>query len=377
MQRTFAVGPNDRLLSVTTPTFDISFLEYLLPLISGASLYLTEAERAADSFRMISLIADYQPTLMQATPSFWHGLLTAGWRGDPQLCVLAGGEALPTKVAEELLRGCGALWNLYGPTETTIWSLKAQITQAEYITLGAPIANTRVYILDEEGHPVPRGVDGELYIAGDGVAHGYDGQPELSAQRFLSEPGYPGGRMFRTGDLVRCDVRGQLCFVGRKDSQIKLRGYRIELGEIERTLARHPHVDGAVVACIESAPLHKALAAFIVTNAPLSLFEQLKNDLRQQLPDYMVPTLWQRVTAFPNTANGKIDRKRLAADFVAEEPLAPPPALSDAEQALLALWRRYLPITNAGPECDFFRLGGTPCWRWRWWPRSTVPFTVP
>ncbi|MCP1104250.1 colibactin non-ribosomal peptide synthetase ClbJ [Serratia nevei] len=358
MQRTFAVGPNDRLLSVTTPTFDISFLEYLLPLISGASLYLTEAERAADSFRMISLIADYQPTLMQATPSFWHGLLTAGWRGDPQLCVLAGGEALPTKVAEELLRGCGALWNLYGPTETTIWSLKAQITQAEYITLGVPIANTRVYILDEEGHPVPRGVDGELYIAGDGVAHGYDGQPELSAQRFLSEPGYHGGRMFRTGDLVRCDVRGQLCFVGRKDSQIKLRGYRIELGEIERTLARHPHVDGAVVACIESAPLHKALAAFIVTSAPLSLFEQLKNDLRQQLPDYMVPTLWQRVTAFPNTANGKIDRKRLAADFVAEEPLAPPPALSDAEQALLALWRRYLPITNAGPECDFFRLGG-------------------
>ncbi|MDF9338368.1 colibactin non-ribosomal peptide synthetase ClbJ, partial [Escherichia coli] len=360
MQRTFAVGSQDRLLSVTTPTFDISFLEYLLPLISGASLYLTEAERAADSFRMIPLIADYRPTLMQATPSFWHGLLMAGWRGDPELCVLAGGEALPTKVAEELLRCCGSLWNLYGPTETTIWSLKSQITQAENITLGAPIANTRIYILDNEGHPVPQGVDGELYIAGDGVAQGYDGQPELNAQFFLSEPGVPGGRMFRTGDLVRSDAQGQLFFVGRKDSQIKLRGYRIELGEIERTLARHPHVDAAVVACIERAPLHKALAAFIITSEPPSLFEQLKNELRQQLPDYMVPTLWQRVADFPNTDNGKIDRKRLAENFVADSSLVSPQtqALSDTEQMLLALWMRYLPIKNVDPECDFFRLGG-------------------
>lgn len=115
---------------------------------------------------------------------------------------------------------------------------------------------------------MPQGVDGELYIAGDGVAQGYDGQPELNAQFFLSEPGVPGGRMFRTGDLVRSDAQGQLFFVGRKDSQIKLRGYRIELGEIERTLARHPHVDAAVVACIERAPLHKALAAFIITSEP-------------------------------------------------------------------------------------------------------------
>lgn len=130
--------------------------------------------------------------------------------------MLAGGEALPTKVAEELLRCCGSLWNLYGPTETTIWSLKSQITQAENITLGAPIANTRIYILDNEGHPVPQGVDGELYIAGDGVAQGYDGQPELNAQFFLSEPGVPGGRMFRTGDLVRSDAQGQLFLLGAK-----------------------------------------------------------------------------------------------------------------------------------------------------------------
>ncbi|MCQ8864880.1 AMP-binding protein, partial [Escherichia coli] len=213
----------------------------------------------------------------------------------------------------------------------------------ENITLGAPIANTRIYILDNEGHPVPQGVDGELYIAGDGVAQGYDGQPELNAQFFLSEPGVPGGRMFRTGDLVRSDAQGQLFFVGRKDSQIKLRGYRIELGEIERTLARHPHVDAAVVACIERAPLHKALAAFIITSEPPSLFEQLKNELRQQLPDYMVPTLWQRVADFPNTDNGKIDRKRLAENFVADSSLVSPQtqALSDTEQMLLALWMRY------------------------------------
>lgn len=154
-------------------------------------------------------------------------------------------------------------------------------------------------------------------------------------------------------------------FVGRKDSQIKLRGYRIELGEIERTLARHPHVDAAVVACIERAPLHKALAAFIITSEPPSLFEQLKNELRQQLPDYMVPTLWQRVADFPNTDNGKIDRKRLAENFVADSSLVSPQtqALSDTEQMLLALWMRYLPIKTSILSAISFAWGDIRCWR--------------
>jgi len=143
---------------------------------------------------MINLIEKYQPTLMQATPSFWQGLLTAGWQGNADLCVLAGGEALPSRTAEGLLNCCRSLWNLYGPTETTIWSLKANVIDFNHITIGTPIANTRIYILDEEGNSVPTGVVGELYIAGDGVAMGYDGQPELTAERFLAEPGYPDAR---------------------------------------------------------------------------------------------------------------------------------------------------------------------------------------
>ena len=361
MQRTFAVSANDRLLSVTTPAFDISFLEYLLPLVSGASLYLADADLAADSFRMAALIADYRPTLMQATPSFWQALLTTGWRGDPQLCVLAGGEALPTRVAQGLLTGCAALWNLYGPTETTIWSLKSRVMDANYITLGTPLANTRIYILDDEGNEVPLGVNGELYIAGEGVAQGYDGQPELSAQRFLPEPGHAaGGKMFRTGDLVSRDLRGQIRFIGRKDTQIKLRGYRIELGEIERVLAQHPQITSAVVACIESEPLQKVLAASVLTTADGVQFDALKRDLQQQLPDYMIPTLWRQVEAFPLTANGKIDRQRLAATFVADTPHEPQEKqdLSEREQALLTLWMRFLPIKSQDPERNFFSLGG-------------------
>lgn len=360
MRQTFNVNKSDRLLSVTTPAFDISFLEYLLPLVSGASLYVAEAEIAADSFAMIKLINQYQPTLMQATPSFWQALLNAGWQGSPNLCVLAGGEALPARTAEGLLNRCRLLWNLYGPTETTIWSLKANIIDFNHITIGTPIANTRIYILDEDGNPVPWGVIGELYIAGTGVAMGYDGQVELTAERFLAEPNYPNGaKMFRTGDLVCCDPLGNLRFIGRKDTQIKLRGYRIELGEIERVITQHPLIDSAVVVCIDNGQDDKWLAVAVMTAQEVD-FNALKHEFQQQLPDYMIPTLWQKVDHYPLTANRKIDRKQLAASFELDsvESQAQTFALNQQEQSLMALWLRFLPIKNPDPNCDFFSLGG-------------------
>ena len=363
MQQTFKPNSTDRLLSVTTPAFDISFLEYLLPLISGASLYVAEAEIAADSFAMINLIEKYQPTLMQATPSFWQGLLTAGWQGNADLCVLAGGEALPSRTAEGLLNCCRSLWNLYGPTETTIWSLKANVIDFNQITIGTPIANTRIYILDEEGNSVPTGVVGELYIAGDGVAMGYDGQVELTAERFLAEPGYLDSvKMFRTGDLVSCDPLGNLRFIGREDTQIKLRGYRIELGEIERVIAQHPALDSVVVVCIDNDYGDKLLAATVIpkiTTQPID-FNVLKHEFQQQLPDYMIPTLWQQVEQYPLTANRKIDRQRLAASFETnQQPIASQTyELNAQEQAIMTIWMRFLPIKNPDPTCDFFSLGG-------------------
>ena len=363
IQKTFAVSEHDRLLSVTTPSFDISFLEYLLPLISGASLYVADAEQVSDSFRMIKLINEYQPTLMQATPSFWQALLTSGWQGSSTLCVLSGGEALPESTAKDLLSRCAQLWNLYGPTETTIWSLKSKVTDFNNISIGHPIANTRIYILDDDGNDVPPGVVGELYIAGDGVALGYDGQIELTAQRFLSEQGYHvGAKMFRTGDLVNCDPSGNIRFIGRKDTQIKLRGYRIELGEIERVLAQHPQIDSAVVVCIESEHLDKVLAAFVITKADVD-FEVLKHDFKKHLPSYMIPTLWKKIDEFPFTPNRKIDRQHLANHFVHDISFSSMQKsecseLSDQEQALMALWMRFLPIKNPDPNSDFFSLGG-------------------
>ncbi|OCG21783.1 non-ribosomal peptide synthetase [Gilliamella sp. App4-10] len=360
MQQTFAVDKGSRLLSVTTPAFDISFLEYLLPLISGASLYIAEAEIAADSFAMIKLINEYQPTLMQATPSFWQALLTAGWQGNDNLCVLAGGEALPVHTAEGLLNRCQTLWNLYGPTETTIWSLKAKVIDFNHITIGSPIANTRIYILDEKGNPVPSGVVGELYIAGAGVAMGYDGQTELTDKHFLAEPShFAGAKMFRTGDLVSCDPHGNLRFIGRKDTQIKLRGYRIELGEIERVIAQHIHVESAVVVCIDNAQVDKLLAVAVITMQDVD-FNALKHELQQQLPDYMIPTLWQKVEHYPLTANGKIDRKQLADSFVLDREASQPQTfeLNEQEQALMTLWMHFLPIKNPDPNSDFFSLGG-------------------
>ncbi|MCN9243772.1 amino acid adenylation domain-containing protein [Streptomyces sp. RY43-2] len=261
------IGPDDALVAVTTLCFDISMLELLLPLTTGARVILADREVAADGRRLRALLAETGATLMQATPSTWRLLLDAGWSPRPGFRMLCGGEALPADLARQLSRGGGELWNMYGPTETTIWSAVARIDDGT-VSLGEPIANTELHVLDARGALVPPGAPGELHIGGAGLAHGYLGRPELTAERFVPHP-FPiglGDRLYRTGDLVRRRGDGSLEFLGRIDHQVKLRGFRIELGEIEAVLARQPAVQQAVVTVREDTPGDQRLVAYVVAD---------------------------------------------------------------------------------------------------------------
>ncbi len=249
MRQQLGMTSRDTLLAVTTLSFDIAALELFLPLAVGARVVLVGRDEAADGARLVARLEDSGATFLQATPATWRLLLEAGWAGSPSLTLLCGGEALTRELADRLLGRGAALWNLYGPTETTIWSSSARLEPGPGpITIGRPIANTRIYVLDADLRPVPIGVAGELYIGGAGLARGYLNRPGLTAERFLPDPfgPEPGGRLYRTGDLARWRPDGSLECLGRVDHQVKIRGFRIELGEIEAVLARHPAVRQAV-----------------------------------------------------------------------------------------------------------------------------------
>ncbi|MFC5662557.1 amino acid adenylation domain-containing protein [Kitasatospora misakiensis] len=268
MEERPGLAPEDTLLAVTTHSFDISLLELLLPLVTGARLVVAERGTAADGEQLARLLTASWASVMQATPSTWRMLLDAGWQGAPGLKALAGGEALPADLARRLRAGGVRLWNMYGPTETTIWSAVAEVGDGP-ISIGAPIANTELHVLDEQGRLTPPGVPGELYIGGAGLARGYLGRPELTAERFVPHPfgAGPEDRLYRTGDLVRRRRDGGIEFLGRLDHQVKVRGFRIELGEIESELARRPEVGQAVVTVREDVPGDQRLVAYLVPAA--------------------------------------------------------------------------------------------------------------
>ncbi|MCB0006411.1 MAG: amino acid adenylation domain-containing protein [Anaerolineales bacterium] len=257
---------DDTLLTVTTLSFDISVLEVFLPLTTGARLVVVSKEIAADGWLLAEAMARYDTTVMQATPVTWSMLIESGWNGTPSLRkVLCGGEALSRELANKILERDVELWNMYGPTETTIWSAVQQILPGSApITIGHPIANTTFYILDRQGRPVPIGVPGELLIGGDGLARGYLHRPDLTADRFIPDPfsAKPGARLYRTGDLARYRADGNVEFMGRLDFQVKVRGYRIELGEIEHVMDRHPAIRESVVIAREDSPGDKRLVAY-------------------------------------------------------------------------------------------------------------------
>ncbi|MEV0637360.1 amino acid adenylation domain-containing protein [Streptomyces sp. NPDC050619] len=307
-------GPEDTLLALTTVCFDIAALELYLPLVAGGRVEIAPAEVAKDGLKLRRHLQECGATVMQATPSTWKMLLAAGWQGDPALTALCGGEALDQDTADVLAARTRAAWNLYGPTETTIWSAVARLRAGERVNLGRAVANTQLLVLDERGQLVPPGVPGELHIGGDGLATGYVGRPELTADRFVPNPFAPSLSpcLYRTGDLVRALPEGTLEYLGRADAQVKVRGYRVEPGEVEAAMRRLAGVVEAVVVPAASAGgTGVMLRGFYTVQEGPHAGPVDPGPLRDWLPEYMVPDVLVPLKEFPRTLNGKTDRKRL------------------------------------------------------------------
>ncbi len=335
-------------------------LELLLPLAVGGQVVLASRDEAVDGQALRGLVESSQATVMQATPATWRLLIDAGWRGGPGFKALVGGEGLPLDLAQQLLERVGELWNMYGPTETTVWSTCWKVEQPEQgISIGRPIANTQVHILDGQGEVCPIGVPGEMYIGGDGVARGYLHRPELTAERFVADPfaGGSGGTLYRTGDRGRWRQDGLLEHLGRLDFQVKVRGYRIELGEIETALNAQPGVQQCVVVVREDHPGLKRLVAYTV-GAELDRTE-VRRRLGGLLPEYMVPSAFVVLPTLPTLPNGKLDRKALPAPDLADLPvrLYEPPQ-GEIEIAIAALWQELMGLERVGRHDHFFELGG-------------------
>ncbi|WP_407568092.1 non-ribosomal peptide synthetase DhbF [Bacillus subtilis] len=359
MKEAFSLGEEDRLLAVTTVAFDISALELYLPLISGAQIVIAKKETIREPQALAQMIENFDINIMQATPTLWHALVTSEPEKLRGLRVLVGGEALPSGLLQALQDLHCSVTNLYGPTETTIWSAAAFLEEGlkGVPPIGKPIWNTQVYVLDNGLQPVPPGVVGELYIAGTGLARGYFHRPDLTAERFVADPyGPPGTRMYRTGDQARWRADGSLDYIGRADHQIKIRGFRIELGEIDAVLANHPHIEQAAVVVREDQPGDKRLAAYVVADAAIDTAE-LRRYMGASLPDYMVPSAFVEMDELPLTPNGKLDRKALPApDFSTSVSDRAP--RTPQEEILCDLFAEVLGLARVGIDDSFFELGG-------------------
>jgi non-ribosomal peptide synthetase component E (peptide arylation enzyme)/aryl carrier-like protein len=288
--------------------------------------------------------------------------LESGWQGAPGLKILCGGEALGRELANRLVETGAEVWNLYGPTETTIWSTLHRLEPGEGpVPIGRPIANTQIYVLDNRFEPAPLGAIGELFIGGDGVARGYLDRSDLTASRFLVDPFREGNRMYRTGDLARLLPGGLIEYLGRADAQVKVRGFRIELGEIETVLERQPGVRQAVVIVREDAPGDQRLTAYVVALERDSVTpDELREALAAKLPDYMIPAAYVFLDTFPLTPNRKVDRKALpvpkASAATRSANYVPP--RTNSEKQVAAIWELLLNSQNVGVTENFFDLGG-------------------
>lgn len=347
---------SDTLLAVTTLSFDISVLELMLPLVNGGCVVIARRDEAMDGPRLLELIREHSVTVLQATPSTFRLLVAAGWSKAERLRVLCGGEALPADLARELTARSDDVWNMYGPTETTIWSSCARVLPNARVDLGHPIGNTELYIVTPKGARLPPTIPGELCIGGEGLAAGYRNRPDLTAERFVRLPCAP-GVVYRTGDRARFAADGALEFLGRIDRQVKVRGFRIELGEIEAALTRHPDVSEAVATVREVVVGDARLVAYYV-GAP-ELAPSLRERIREHLPEYMVPQHLVALDALPKTPNLKIDERALPAPEGASpseaEFVAP---RTDTERYLAEVWQEVLGVGRISVRDGFFRLGG-------------------
>ena len=362
MERVPGLVPEDKLLAVTTLSFDIAGLELYLPLAVGARLRLATRETASSGPRLAEEIERSAATVMQATPATWRMLLDSGWAGKPDLKILSGGEALSRELANQLLEAGREVWNLYGPTETTIWSTVQRVEKGrDRVSIGRPIANTTALVLDRRGKPVPIGVPGELLIGGEGVAKGYWNRPELTSEKFIPSAFHAGQTLYRTGDLARQRPDGSLDYLGRIDDQVKIRGFRIELAEIESALRQHPAVEQAVAAVREYGSDDRRLIAYLVGNREeMPQVATLREFLRKTLPDAMIPAAFVILDELPLTPNGKIDRRALPAPDQGRPDLgrgyvAPSDSL---ERHLVQIWETALGIEHIGVRDNFFELGG-------------------
>jgi amino acid adenylation domain-containing protein len=367
MRGTPGFTARDTIVAVTTICFDIAALELFLPLTVGAKVVIASEQETRDGQLLLSLLSRAGARVLQATPATWELLIEAGWRGDPQLRMLCGGEALPRHLADRLLDRSPELWNMYGPTETTIWSSARRIMRGEGpILIGPPIANTQFYVVDRSGALVPQGGVGELMIGGDGVAVGYWGMAALTHDRFPADRfgGAPAAKLYRTGDLVRMRQDGEFQYLGRTDQQIKLRGFRIELGEIEAVLLRRDAVRHAIAVTGESASGGTAIFAYVELRGGAAarreqIVETLRADVAAMLPGYMRPREIIVLDAIPLLPNGKIDRKALPLPGPEEQRertrLQP---LDDLETRLAQIWCEILGLKTVDASADFFELGG-------------------
>ncbi|MEU5227132.1 amino acid adenylation domain-containing protein [Streptomyces toyocaensis] len=352
---------DDVLAAVTTVSFDIAALELFLPLVTGARVEIVPADEAADGERLAARLRDCAATALQATPTTFRLLLEAGWRpATPTFTALCGGEAMPPDLAADLAATGAAVWNMYGPSETTVWSTAHRVRgEEDPVPLGRPLANTVVRLAGPDGSPRPLGTPGELWIGGAGLADGYLDRPELTGERFTDRPD---GRWYRTGDLARYRADGRLEFLGRADFQVKLRGFRIELGEIESVLTAHPVVREAVAHVREDTPGNPRLAAYLVLRDDAGEEEtvtEVRARAAEALPAPMVPAVFTVLDALPLTANRKVDRSALPApDTTALAHLSYEPPRTHAEREVAQVWCDVLGIDKAGVHDDFFALGG-------------------
>ncbi|PYI27831.1 polyketide synthase [Aspergillus indologenus CBS 114.80] len=363
MQRELGCGPGDRLLAVASISFDMSLIDMLLPLATGAATVIAFTEILRDPGALVELMQRHAVTMIQATPSFWQMLLDGGWHGQPRLAkILTAGEPISRRLLDRLLASADMVWNGYGPTEATVYASVGRVSRDEQdIVIGRPIANFQLYVLHPEDlSPVSLGEIGELYIGGYGVNCGYRNKPDLTRERFLDRNPFHPGRLYRTGDLARFLAPDKLSLVGRTDSQVKLRGYRIELDDVSEALAEHAEVSVAVVL-----PRNDQLVAYFVRHhggdrqqPPLDY--RLREWLAQRRPAYMLPAFLIEMDAFPMTLNGKVDRKALPdpmTQITAATTIQPQPQ-TEMQRRVRDIWSQVLGYGAIGIDDNFFQVGG-------------------
>ncbi|KAI0167392.1 polyketide synthase [Pestalotiopsis sp. NC0098] len=362
MEREPGCRESDILLAITTVSFDMAVLELFLPLLCGATVVIAQGPDVKDMAALVALMQRHEITMMQGTPAIWQILLDSGWQGQPRLeKIFCGGEALSRQLADRLLACGDALWNMYGPTEATVYGSIWKVSHGRDIIVGGPITSGRLYVLDEDQAPVPLGQTGELYIGGAGVARGYRNMKELTQSRFLDDPFY-GGKMYRTGDLARMTKQGELSVIGRIDGQVKIRGHRIELGDVEAAITEHEDISGAVVISrderLVAYCVRKARSGNEIIKAKIGLDHELRPWLAARIPTYMIPAFFVEMEAFPVTINGKIDRKALPDPIAAIETTTDARPVTELEDQILDIWSRALQHDRIGVNDNFFEVGG-------------------